>query len=1119
MKSQSPLLTAALVSALPLAAAAQEKFTSTQLDFFEKNIRPVLAAKCFECHSEKAKIKGGLSLDSRDSILKGGSSGPAAVPGNPEKSLLVRAIKGLEKDMEMPPKEENRLDDEQIASFENWVRMGLPDPRRPGTGGALAVDWDKARQHWAFQPITTPTPPKVKDRSGWARSDLDKFVLARLEAKRMHPNPIVDRRALIRRASYTLLGLPPELKEVNDFVNDPLPNAFARVVDQYLDSPHYGERWARHWMDVARYADTTGDRANRRQPRYPYSWTYRDWLIEAFNNDLPYDQFIKQQIAADRLKLGEDLSPLAALGFLTVGKRFMGNNNELIDDRIDAVTQGFMGLTVACARCHDHKFDPVPTKDYYSLHGVFSSTIEPEPGPIIQLPKDKAAYESYLKEVEELEAEVAQVRGREEDRTLSQFRLQVDKYLTVIHEYQSGPAKKAKGGATQFIRGKGLDQDIFPQWLDYLKQSARQRDPVFTPWFAFTALAKGEFTAKAPALAREIAAGKLDGKPVNAFIAREFAKEPKSIADVAAAYGRAFSAAEKAWKAALKTDAETTTLPGAQEQVRQVLYADDGPFKLSRQGYQRLIGVRIRNAENAIKGRIADLEASHEGSPVRAMAVQDAERARDSFVFIRGEQNNRGPIAPRQFLQILSGENRQPFPRDTSGRLELAEHIASRDNPLTARVLVNRVWQWHFGQALVRTPGDFGLRSEPPTHPGLLDWLAAKFMDGGWSIKKLHRMILLSSTWQQDSLRNAEFEESDPDNTLLWRQNIQRLDIESLRDSLLVYGGKADLTVGGRSLDLSDEGRHRRTLYAEVDRSRIPELYRVFDFANPDMSQAQRHDTTVPQQALFLMNSPFANEEVRNILARPEMISEGTDAEKVTFLFGLLYQREPAPAELKIALEFLETQRQQRLQGPTHQAWDIGYGTLADGRVTGFAPMPEVTGGAMYLRAKNVSREALRDRKARPYEVGISATGGQFAHGTQRAIVQRWTAPADGEISVKSDFRGYNADGAALVARIHSTRQGRLAEWKGTDKTEAANIDRVQVKQGEVLEFSVTPTKPVTQANYRWAPVIQMGGKTWDWEQDFAAATRQSRSGSKPLNDWERFTQVLVFGNELIYLN
>jgi hypothetical protein len=719
-----------------LATAAEP--TATQLEFFENKIRPVLSQNCYKCHSlNSEKVKGGLLLDSREAALRGGDNGPAVVPGHPDKSLLIQAVRYTDADLQMPPKKQ--LTDEQITNLEAWVKMGAPDPRAATAAQKTWVDPNK--KHWAWQPLSKPAVPEVKN-STWGKMPLDNFIVAKLEEKNLSPNPIADKRTLIRRASFDLVGLPPTPEEVEAFVKDESPDAFAKVVDRLLASPHYGERWGRHWLDVARYSDTKGMvRRQREDPRSPYAWTYRDYVIKSFNDDKPYNIFIIEQLAADKLPATKsNPTNLTALGFLTVGERFMGMQQDVLNDRIDVITKGFLGLTVSCARCHDHKFDPIPTKDYYSLHGVFASTIEPPAETVIQKIPNTPEYKDYYKQRTDLEAKRDEIEAK-------------------------------------------------------FQAARRSRD---------------------------------------------------------------------------------------RDQIRIL------------QREQR---------ENA--GQVARLEMTHPGAVVRAMAVQDAARPRNSPVFIRGEAENKGEIVPRQFLEVIAGATRQPF-TNGSGRLDLAHAIVNKNNSLTPRVMVNRIWQHHFGAGIVTTPDDFGTMSEPPSHPELLDYLATRFQDEGWSIKKIHRLIMLSAVYQQTTTDNPRYAQVDPYNRLLWRANIQRLEFESLRDSLLAIGGSLDRTVYGRPIDLERNPEStRRTIYGIVDRSDLLDAFVNFDFANPDMVNGRRYETSVPQQALFLMNSPVVIEQAKKLVALDEFEERSNDTARVEFLYERIYQRLPRPEEIQLGLDFV----------------------------------------------------------------------------------------------------------------------------------------------------------------------------------------------------------------------
>ena len=943
-KSTKRVCVATAVAALqfPYFAGAAAPSDLAQLDFFEKKIRPVLVESCYECHSAGSKkIKGGLLLDTAEAMLKGGDSGPAIVPGKPEKSLFLITMRHEDKDpdMAMPPKKD-KLAAEVIADFEKWVKIGAPDPRDGKATRKLAWDENTAKDHWAFKKIATQPVPKAADPKHFIQNPIDSFVLAKLADKKLQPSAKADRQTLIRRVTYDLIGLPPTPAEVDSFVADKSPDAFEKLVDRLLASPRYGERWARHWLDIARYADTTGDRqgGGKRQPLYPHAWTYRDYVIDAFNKDLPYDKFIVEQIAADRLPEAKtEVSKLAALGFLTVGKRFMGNLNDVLDDRIDVVTKGLMGLTGACARCHDHKFDPIPTKDYYSLHGIFSSSDEPTNAPALKDPEKNPAYKDFQAEVAKVDEEVDRYRKSEAARLLAGMLEKSGDYMLAAYEGQHTTDSRKKGDNFRLAsRDKGLKAELATIWFDRMKalSDAGKKDPVFGPWFQFAEIPADKFGETAPAITKEVAAA----AGVNPAIAQAFAaKPPASLKDVAGIYTQVFANLHDQLKVGefqgykgggkgSRFDIAKTevTLPDpAMDVLRKQLFGDDSHLLPDERAMSRALGNQFTTTQNAIRSKAVTLEITHPGAPVKAMTLVDKSTPRDSVVLVRGEPGNRGPVAPRQFLTVLSTGAPKPF-TDGSGRLELARSIASRDNPLTARVIVNRVWQWHFGQAIVRTVSDFGTRSEPPTHPEMLDWMAGWFMDNGWSLKKLHKLMVTSAAYQQDSVANEKAMKLDPPNQWLWRANIQRLDFEQVRDTLLTISSKLDLTMGGQPFSLasansmgkggkygaadlsaSKTSPYRRTVYAMVDRSSLPEMFNTFDFANPDMSTGERVLTTVPQQALFMMNSPFIAEQVRGLLARADFPAAGTSEEKVRFIFRTVFQRAPRPEELVLAKKFL----------------------------------------------------------------------------------------------------------------------------------------------------------------------------------------------------------------------
>ncbi|MFM2295020.1 MAG: hypothetical protein RLZZ350_1433 [Verrucomicrobiota bacterium] len=712
---------------------AHAEISKSESEFFEAKVRPLLADNCYKCHSSSAaKLKGGLSVESKEALLTGGDGGPALVPGNPDKSLIITAVRYADPDLQMPPKGK-KLSPEQIATLEQWVKMGAPDPRSGTTIASKKID---PGSHWSFQPLKKIAVPTVVHAS-WCATPIDNFIVAKLEEKKIEPAAIADKRTLLRRATFDLTGLPPSQQEVDDFMFDESTNSFEKVVDRLLASPQYGERWGRFWLDVARYSDTKGEVKRQQESSLnPFAWTYRDYVIGAFNDDKPFNQFIVEQIAADKIQNG-DRKNLAALGFLTVGEHFGGMANDILNDRIDVVTKGFLGLTVTCARCHDHKFDPIPTADYYSLRGIFNSCGEPKELPTLAPIKMNDDYDKFLKEFTPLQNELAELR------------LKLPRTMT--------PEERK-------------------QWI-------------------------------------------------------------------------------------------------------------------RRQG--------------ELMQRMALMQLTNTAAPARAMTLTDT-RGIDSPIFIRGEAGNKGATVPRRFLECLSGPTRQNF-TNGSGRIELARAIASPANPITARCLVNRVWLHHFGEGFVPTPDDLGMAAESPSHPELLDYLARRFMSEGWSVKKLHKLIMLSSVYQESSTDNEKYAALDPHNRLLWRANIRRLEFEAVRDSILAIGGSLDSKMSGRPVQL---GRlpysMRRSVYGFIDRQNLPDIFTQFDFANPDAPTGKRYETLVPQQALFLMNSPIVVEQARKLVERAEFDKLADDEKRVRYLYNHIYQREPTVTELKIGLAFID---------------------------------------------------------------------------------------------------------------------------------------------------------------------------------------------------------------------
>jgi hypothetical protein len=762
--------------------------------------------------------------------------------------------------------------------------------------------------HWAFQPVKHPPVPQVVHP---VSSPTDAFVFAKLEARGMEPSARADKRTLIRRISFDLTGLPPRPEDVAAFLSDESDRAFPELVERLLASPRYGERWGRYWLDVARYADTKGY-VFEEERRFAYSYTYRDWVIRAFNQDLPYDRFILEQIAADQLPLGDDKRPLAALGYLTLGRRFLNNPHDIIDDRIDVVTRGMMGLTVSCARCHDHKYDPIPAEDYYSLYGVFANSTEPSEKPLLGGDSLPFQYSDYIAEKEKRTAELEMFRTTKNLESRTEVRRRSGDYLLAAHDIsQMSDSGKAEGLA----RERKLDPGTARRWRNRLDEWRKvENHPIFSLWFAFSDLAADQFETKAPEVLAHTATDLKSG--LNPMVALAFAgSPPKSMKEVCDRYGDLLSKTDSLWMTATGettkrgADALTSFDNPDLEALRLVLYAPDSPANVPENELARLFDVPTSQKLRALQRKLDELDATHPGAPPRAMALIDKPNPGTQHVLLRGNPRTPGAEVPRRFLRILAGNDAKPFEKG-SGRLELAQAIASPDNPLTARVFVNRVWAHYFGVGLVRTPSDFGVRCDEPLHSDLLDYLAWQFMENGWSIKHLHRLIVLSQVYQQRSENTPENAAIDPANDLLWRMNRRRLDFEAQRDSLLATAGQIDLTSGGRALELTEAPfTTRRTVFGFIERQNLPNLFRTFDFASPDTTSPHRFTTTVPQQALFMINSPFAIQQARRLARLAQLQSSASDRERVIRLYEISYQRDPDADETDAALAFLNREQ------------------------------------------------------------------------------------------------------------------------------------------------------------------------------------------------------------------
>ncbi len=951
MKQLIPLL---ICVPLGLCAATPDPAGT---DFFEKNIRPLLTQKCYECHSgSPATSKGGLLLDTNAGVLAGGDDGPVIVPGKPDASMVIRALGYQDESLQMPPKSAGgRLTDAQISLVRQWIAMGAPDPR-DGAAHRLSGLTAEARAHWSFQPVVKPPLPEVRDRS-WCLTPVDFFVLAKLESNGLRPSPPADPEVLLRRMYYDMLGLPPTLEEINAFAHDydlalrtenyaiaegKVPYGEGRKgfyparrvvlekwIDQLLASPHYGERWGRHWLDTARYADTTGtNNQNGRNrfegPRYEYAWTYRDYVVDALNQDKPYNQFVVEQLAADQLpNLKPQDGRLAALGFLTVGKHF-DNPNDLIDERIDTTAKAFLGLTVSCARCHDHKFDPIPTADYYSWHGIFNSVEEPIVRPELKLDAPAAAQADYRKRLADLEVANRKVYYDEAATLYTQM-------LAEPRLVEHGYIVAFGGQSTEaFAARKKYGLEVEKNNANAMIANANNH-PVFGPYNVLARLfhdQPNDFARLAPAaLKAALARPRVRTNPI---IARELAAlAPATLDEVGVAYAQLFARGQKdfaAYLAARRDSRPLAVAPArppddATQELFNALWPIPDGREIATAEQQMAYFTKVQMPNNVanlfVFDKINELRLTHPGAPGCAMVVTDLPTPKNSPVFIRGDPAKRGPVEPRHFLTLLSSGPPAPF-TDGSGRSDLARLIASPDNPLTARVEVNRVWQGHFGEGFVRTPDDLGNMSEPPSNQELLDFLSVWFVENGWSLKKLHKLILLSNAYQQSSnpalnplvaegaAMTTDPRVLDPDNRMLWRAPVRRLDFESIRDSLILLTGKMDSTIGGKPVNITDEPySYRRSIYGYIDRAQLSDLLTQFDFPPPDNANSRRISTIVPQQALFFLNGALTVDVARHLVARPEVGPYLSDNDRLAAIYRILFQRKPTAAETKLALDFL----------------------------------------------------------------------------------------------------------------------------------------------------------------------------------------------------------------------
>jgi hypothetical protein len=935
------------------AAAYAQNSQATSPDFFELKIRPLLATNCYACHTDSAL--GGLRLDSRESILKGAKRGPSVVPGDPEKSILIQAVRQTDPNLKMP--QGSKLKDSEVADLVAWVKAGAlwPVSAAPQTtavkpGGKYSIAPER-RAFWSLQPLKDPPQPPVQDAK-WPKSLIDRFVLARLEKEGMKPVRAANKHDLLRRATLDLTGLPPTPEEIAAFDKDASPDAFAKVVDRLLASPRYGERWGRIWLDVARFGEDDYRSLNP-FPRgyFPYAnaYLYRDWVIQAFNDDLPYDQFVKAQLAGDLLDERVRYKYLPATGFLGLGPWYFDNGAVEVTraderhDRVDVVSRGFLGLTVACARCHDHKYDPIPQTDYYSLAGVFKNTSYHE-YPLAP----KAVVEEHLKieaEVEKKQKVLQEIQSHLSSELAESLAFQTANYLQGVYEVAG--QKKEKDAV---VEARKLDYELLDRWIAYIAKTTDK----YHEKEAFQALMKKAVPAPAASgggrggnpMGNAMGEGRSGGRGganpelkklteefqanvVKMMLARKELDDENKIISAKALEGT------KPKKKANKPNEFITNddfCPGCGLRLkampeednnfwteifqRELRDSDDPTVDLATGakppkpgvllfrgwGLESRVGPEAQARMASIK---ADIEAAKKklepGYPY-IHGVEDVEKPADLELALRGNPQTLGDKVPRHFLSILSKDEPTPFQKG-SGRLELAEDILKQ--PIAMRVIVNRIWKGHFGTGIVDTPSNFGIGGERPTNPELLDYLATQFVRDGMSVKKLHRLIMLSATYQLSADNDAGNFAKDAGDRLYWRVERKRMDAEQIRDAVLMVAGNLDTALGGPSQELTPAFKGR-TVYGKVSRYKLDEYLQLFDFPSPNISAEKRFTTTVPLQRLFLMNSDFMQIESEELTKR--VAGEPDNRARIRKVYTLAYGRQPTEEEIKLGLDYLHAE-------------------------------------------------------------------------------------------------------------------------------------------------------------------------------------------------------------------
>lgn len=1113
----------------------EASFTAESIAFFETKIRPLLVERCAECHGE-SKQWASLRVDSRSSLLAGGDSGPAINLEKPDLSELLSRVSAADPDVHMPPPETGPpLSQEQIDLLKAWIGLGAPWP----SDHDVPVSNRKTlwESHWAFLPINAASPlPSVSSETfpDWLQHPIDRYVLKKLQEHHLTPSAKADPGDLVRRVTYTLTGLPPTKQAIEAFERDPSFEAYKVLVESLLESPEYGEHWGRHWLDVARYSDTKGYVYGREENRFVHATHYRDWVIDAFNRDLPYDQFVLSQMAADQI-LNLDPRDLAAMGFLTLGRRFLGITPDIIDDRIDVVSRGLLGLTVGCARCHDHKYDPIPTADYYSLYGVFENSIdELTPVPPKHPPRtaDGQSDSSFELELAERKRKFSEAMAKEKEESNARLRNRLGEYLLAQKKLDLYPEMTFN----QIVPKEDLVATLVRRWHAFLIQAEQKSDPIFSAWIAYASLEPESFETEAIKLHQTLIQ---NNGFWNASVRELFSEPPKNLEEVAARYQSIMNRIEKKWlfecerAKQLNRPQPTAFTDAADEQLRLAFYGIQSPCVMPEGSllntewyWDSATGEELWKLSNAIDQWLLQSDVSLAQSP-HVVTLADRHQRLEPQIFRRGNPANKGATVSRHMVSL--GKPVESTFQIGSGRLELAKAIIAPENPLASRVWVNRIWAHHFGAGLVTTPSDFGTRANPPSHPELLDWLASRLMELKWSTKALHREILLSQTYMQASSTSkthpeviAKAMEIDPENRLLWRMNPRKLSIEQYRDTLLTVSGQLDKTSGGMGSELFGK---RRSIYLSIDRRYLPNVFSVFDMANPDLHSAQRTETTIPQQALFALNHPFVIERAKDLAAK--VAAQQPKPEQASAVFSMVLGREPSSNESEALKAFLQSTEQAfedlENQEPTldHQAdWSYGYGKVdpVTGIPESFQPLPHFTGttwqGGLSLPDANFGW------------VYLDAEGGHPGNDHNHAAIRRWTSAETGSISVVSQLIHRHQVGDGVAAWIVSSRHGVLKSAKVHNRTETMSIDSIEVAPGDTLDFVVDVVDQLNTDQFEWASTIQFSpidpavsptekneSIAWNSKRDF------TKSKSLKLSPLEQLAHALLMSNEFIFVD